>query len=575
VVFPLGHQPMVSGMKKFLLVLGFLGLSWAAVADTTIEGPITFSTGLTVNGSTVTTSQAPIPTNAALKALPVTPLGTVVYRAGFSTAGDGGGAYYYPSNAACTLGAGAGDNGYEVAITGDATHCWKLAETPPYRAKIWNVTGAITFYVRTTGNDYGGSNSCLILADPCLTIAQAMLSSQKFYAANGSLTINIGAGSFTESVFVNQPLTGSFNVAGNPNGTNLQPGQLMLSGTGSGSTTITGNATVCGTIVSTNYATVGIRGMTLNGNGNACQSTLFAQIGGTINIYDDIVFGPATVEHIHVENAGSSVQSWYSYTVSGGAVRHILVGGGGGIYLNNAFPSGVITLSGTPAFSDAFVVAAEAGSVQFNTGVSFSGTFTGKRYDVYDNGVIETFPSTSLTWLPGTIAGTARTGGVYHGPAPASIVGAIATTGDGVYAKAGCGDLSSVVCDNSGAWTPALQFNGLSVGLTYSSRVGRYYRLNKMVVVFFDIILTAKGSSTGDAGIAGLPFSSISDTLIACSLGFYANMAGITSMEGSFINAGLTTIALAAPGATDVVALTDANFTNTTRLSGSCTYAAQ
>ena len=96
-------------------------------------------------------------------------------------------------------------------------------------------------------------------------------------------------------------------------------------------------------------------------------------------------------------------------------MRHITASGNG-TYVNSAFPSGVITLSGTPTFSDAFVVAATAGVAQFNSDVTFVGTFTGKRYRAYDNGIIATYPSTSTTWLPGTIAGTVDNGGVYHGP---------------------------------------------------------------------------------------------------------------------------------------------------------------
>lgn len=265
-----------------------------------------------------------------------------------------------------------------------------------------------TVYVRIAGND---ANDCLSPGAACATINHAITVGTLYWSVGGAnLVVDIGAGAFNESVAVNYPLTGAVNSASNPNGTNSQPGQIVLSGAGSGSTFLTGTA-FCGTVMVSNYAVVGVRAMTLDGNGDPCQSTLFAQLGATINIYDDIVFGPASVEQIHIENAGSQVQAWFSYTISGGAVRHITAANG--LYLHSAFPSGVITLVGPPTFTNEFVAAAEGGVVQFNSGVSFVGTFIGKRYNAFRNGVIRTDPSTSLTWLPGTIAGTVYSGGIY------------------------------------------------------------------------------------------------------------------------------------------------------------------
>ncbi len=262
-------------------------------------------------------------------------------------------------------------------------------------------------YVATTGND---SSDCLTAGTACATITHAV--SIGASTAATTLEVDLAAGAYTESVFISGNLIGAINSAPIPNGTNVQPGQVMLAGAGSASTTLNGNASNCGVIVSSNYAIVGVRAMTLNGNGNACQSTLFAQINGIINIYDDVNFGPASVEQIHIENSGSQVQAWYSYTISGGAVRHI--NASNGLFIHSAFPSGVITLTGTPNFSDAFASASENGTVQFNTGVTFSGAATGKRFHVYRNGVIRTDPSTSLSWLPGSTVGYWETGGIYN-----------------------------------------------------------------------------------------------------------------------------------------------------------------
>lgn len=170
--------------------------------------------------------------NVALKALPATASGTVVYRAGFTSSGDGGGAYYYPAAGACVLAAGAGDNGYEVAITGDAGHCWKLASELPLEAKIWNIAGQLTFYVRTTGNDYSGLNSCLVLADPCLTFQQAASQLMLFGGHNQSPVIDVGTGTtFAGGVLSGRsPLSSSATSA---------RGQIRVRGSGSGTTKFT------------------------------------------------------------------------------------------------------------------------------------------------------------------------------------------------------------------------------------------------------------------------------------------------------------------------------------------------
>jgi hypothetical protein len=59
------------------------------------------------------------------------------------------------------------------------------------------------------------------------------------------------------------------------------------------------------------------------------------------------------------------------------------------------------------------------------------------------------------------------------------------------------------------SWTPVLRFGGASTGITYSTQTGRYVRLGSLVVAFFEIRLTSRGSSTGRASISGLPSSPV------------------------------------------------------------------
>ena len=63
-----------------------------------------------------------------------------------------------------------------------------------------------------------------------------------------------------------------------------------------------------------------------------------------------------------------------------------------------------------------------------------------------------------------------------------------------------------------GTWTPTLKFGGGDTGITYAgaagsvSRGGHYTKIGRVVTFSVRIILTSKGTSTGQATIVGLPF---------------------------------------------------------------------
>ena len=59
-----------------------------------------------------------------------------------------------------------------------------------------------------------------------------------------------------------------------------------------------------------------------------------------------------------------------------------------------------------------------------------------------------------------------------------------------------------------GTWTPVLQFGGGTTGIAYGTQDGVYTKIGRTVHFSFRIILTSKGSSTGQATITGLPFTS-------------------------------------------------------------------
>jgi hypothetical protein len=58
-----------------------------------------------------------------------------------------------------------------------------------------------------------------------------------------------------------------------------------------------------------------------------------------------------------------------------------------------------------------------------------------------------------------------------------------------------------------GTWTMGVTFGGASVGVTASSNTGTYTKIGRQVTVNGILVLSSKGSSTGDALLTGLPFT--------------------------------------------------------------------
>ena len=82
----------------------------------------------------------------------------------------------------------------------------------------------------------------------------------------------------------------------------------------------------------------------------------------------------------------------------------------------------------------------------------------------------------------------------------------------------GTGVSSNILDDyEEGTWTPNFTFNGNSTGLTYDYRGGVYTRIGRLVTCYCMIVLSNKGSSTGNVLVSGLPFTA-TDLVSATSI---------------------------------------------------------
>ncbi|MBZ9922268.1 hypothetical protein LB579_31830 [Mesorhizobium sp. BR1-1-7] len=125
------------------------------------------------------------------------------------------------------------------------------------------------------------------------------------------------------------------------------------------------------------------------------------------------------------------------------------------------------------------------------------------------------------------------------------------------------------------SWTPTITFGGSSTGISYGTRAGRYVKIGQMVWAFFDFTLTSKGSATGGVNVTSFPFTSLNDGMLGVvSIAFYSGMTGLTGGLRGYLNINLATANLVQDGAATTANITDANFTNTSRIVGVAMYRA-
>ena len=129
--------------------------------------------------------------------------------------------------------------------------------------------------------------------------------------------------------------------------------------------------------------------------------------------------------------------------------------------------------------------------------------------------------------------------------------------------QSACSDANTMDDYEEGSWTPDLQFGGAKVALTYSTNNGYYVKIGQLVYATAIFNLSNKGTSTGIASIAGLPFTTANLTgcRSAGSWGYYEGMSSITSPAVQ-VGTNTTAMELYNNGAAATTELTNANFNN-------------
>jgi len=125
-----------------------------------------------------------------------------------------------------------------------------------------------------------------------------------------------------------------------------------------------------------------------------------------------------------------------------------------------------------------------------------------------------------------------------------------------------------------GTWTIGITFGGASVGVTYSLNTGTYTKIGRHVTASGYLILSNKGTSTGNAVITGLPFVVLNLTTAypSGSIGFLQNItfADFPQAYGSINSANI--ILSETTNAGVVTGLTNADFANNSAIMFSMSY---
>lgn len=123
----------------------------------------------------------------------------------------------------------------------------------------------------------------------------------------------------------------------------------------------------------------------------------------------------------------------------------------------------------------------------------------------------------------------------------------------------------------TGSWTPGVSFGGGVTGITYSVQVGSYIRLVNWILFWGYVRLSAKGSSTGNALVTGLPVAARTLTNLLIPITVTGDdLSSISGHLQATIASAATTLILSHLGTGTDAALTHSNFGNTSliRVSG-------
>lgn len=143
------------------------------------------------------------------------------------------------------------------------------------------------------------------------------------------------------------------------------------------------------------------------------------------------------------------------------------------------------------------------------TGTAFTGTAV-TQYNVITGG------STSSTLNNVAPSATSGVPVISQGSSSQPVFGTAVVAGGGTGATSltgivlgnGTSAMTTITYTAVTSWTPNIQINASSTGITYTTQLGYYSQVGSMVFITYYITLSSKGASTGAVTISNLPVTS-------------------------------------------------------------------
>lgn len=254
------------------------------------------------------------------------------------------------------------------------------------------LTAPATYFVRADGsnNNNGLSNTSI---GAFLTIQKAIDTVSLLDIKNFSVGIFVADGTYASTgdtialkSFVG---TGIVSIVGNV----TTPANVIIN--------TTSGSCVTGQGVTGTYAISGLKLVALTAGFNCISVSQATRL-----TFSFINFGAANIQIASTTNAIIIANS--SYTISAGANIHWYATLGGFIQVAGF----TVTLTGTPAYSQAFAWAQQHGRMSVNAD-TFTGAATGTRYFADTFGLIDT-QGGGATYLPGSVGGSVTPPGFYQ-----------------------------------------------------------------------------------------------------------------------------------------------------------------
>jgi len=207
------------------------------------------------------------------------------------------------------------------------------------------------------------------------------------------------------------------------------------------------------------------------------------------------------------------------------------------------------------------------------TGTAFTGTAMSANQLVAGGATSSTLQN---------IAGGAATSTVLIGNGVSTLPSFSATpqlTALGIGAAAGASGLTfdgtNLLANYAtGTWTPGIAFGGGTTGITYSSQVGYYTRIGNVVHISLIVSLSNKGSSSGQATVTGLPFTTgaHSNTAVVSTFNSNITYTGFNAVVLQFNNSATTMGVIVSISGGAASPVSDTSFANTSAIVGSGFY---